>query len=102
MLQDRTAGDPIRKDVRSTNLNHKQIAGHRAEAGTPISVLVVKQLLREYDYVTRKARKSKAMEGHPDRNRQFDNIARLRREYHETDEPIVNMDTKRKVLIGDF
>ena len=63
---------------------------------------VVKQLLEEHGYVTRKAQKSKAMGSHPDRNRQFENIARLKQEYLGSDNPIVSMDTKKKELIGDF
>ena len=81
MLQDRTAGDPMRQDVRWTDLNYEQIAEHLAEAGTPVSVPVVKQLLKKHGYVTRKAQKSRAMGSHPDRNQQFENIARLKREY---------------------
>jgi len=100
VLQDRTAGDPMRQEVRWTDLTYEQIAEHLAEAGTPVSVPVVKQLLKEHGYVTRKARKSKAMGGHPDRNRQFENIARLKREYLGSDDPIVSMDTKKKELIG--
>ena len=42
------------------------------------------------------------MGGHPDRNRQFENIARLKREYLASDDPIVSMDTKKKELIGNF
>jgi hypothetical protein len=102
VLQDRTAGDPMRQEVRWTDLTYEQIAGHLAEAGTPVSVPVVKQLLKKHGYVTRKAQKSKAMGGHPDRNQQFENIARLKREYLGTDDPIVSMDTKKKELIGDF
>jgi hypothetical protein len=92
----------MRQEVRWTDLTHGQIAGHLAEAGTPVSVPVVKQLLKKHGYVTRKARKAKAMGDHPDRNRQFENIARLKREYLETDDPIVSMDTKKKELIGNF
>src|SRR4029079_15003525 len=85
VLQDRTAGDPMRQEVRWTDLTYEQIAGHLAEAGTPVSVPVVKQLLRKHGYVTRKAQKSKAMGSHPDRNRQFETIARLKREYMASD-----------------
>ena len=63
---------------------------------------VVKQLLDKHDYVTRKAQKSRAMGGHPDRNQQFENIARLKREYLASDDPVVSMDTKKKELIGNF
>ena len=65
MLQDRTAGDPMRQEVRWTDLTLEQIADHLAEAGTPVSVPVVKQLLRKHGYVTRKAQKSQAMGGTP-------------------------------------
>jgi hypothetical protein len=92
----------MRQEVRWTDLTYEQIAGHLAEAGTPVSVPVVKQLLREHGYVKRKARKSKAMGGHPDRNRQFENIARLKREYLGSDNPVLSMDTKKKELIGNF
>ena len=92
----------MRQEVRWTDLTYEQIAAHLAEAGTPVSVPVVKQLLKKHDYVTRKAQKSKAMGSHPDRNRQFENIARLKQEYLGSDNPIVSMDTKKKELIGDF
>src|SRR4029079_19133716 len=102
VLQGRTAGDPMRQEVRWTDLTYEKIAEHLAEAGTPVSVPVVKQLLKKHGYVTRKAQKAKAMGGHPDRNQQFENIARLKREYLRTDDPIVSMDTKKKELIGNF
>jgi Rhodopirellula transposase DDE domain len=102
ILQDRTAGDPMRQEVRWTDLTYEQIAEHLAEAGTPVSVPVVKQLLEKHGYVTRKAQKSKAMGGHADRNQQFENIARLKREFPDSDNPIVSMDTKKKELIGNF
>ena len=92
----------MRQEVRWTDLNYEQIAEHLAEAGTPVSVPVVKQLLKKHGYVTRKAQKAKAMGGHPDRDRQFENIARLKQEYLGSDNPIVSMDTKKKELIGGF
>jgi hypothetical protein len=42
VLRDRTAGDPMRQEVRWTDLTYEQIAEHLAEAGTPVSVPVVK------------------------------------------------------------
>lgn len=101
-IRDHTAGDPMRQEVLWTDLTYEQIADHLTEAGTPVSVPVVKQLLDKYDYVSRKAQKSKAMGGHPDRNQQFENIARLKREYLLSDNPILSMDTKKKELLGNF
>src|SRR4051812_9720562 len=102
MLRNRTAGDPMRQEVRWTDLTYEPIAAHLAAVGTPVSVPVVKQLLKKHGYVTRKAQKSKAMGSHPDRNRQFENIARLKQEYLGSDNPIVSMDTKKNELIGNF
>jgi hypothetical protein len=92
----------MRQEVRWTDLTYEQIAEHLAEAGTKVSVPVVKQLLRKHGYVTRKAQKSRTMGSHPDRNRQFENIARLKRGYLASGNPVVSMDTKKKELIGDF
>ena len=92
----------MRQEVRWTDLTYEQIADHLAEAGTAVSVPVVKKLLGNHDYVTRKAQKSEAMGGHVDRDQQFENIARLKREYLASDDPIVSMDTKKKELIGNF
>lgn len=102
VVKDYTAGDPMRPDVKWTNLTLGQIAERLAEAGTPVSVTVVKQLLRKHRYIKRKARKSRSMGQHADRNRQFENIARLKQEYLETDNPILSIDTKKKELVGNF
>ena len=102
VVKDYTAGDPMRPDVKWTNLTLDQIAERLSEAGTPVSVTVVKQLLRKHHYVKRKARKSLSMGQHVDRNQQFENIARLKREYMGTDNPILSIDTKKKELVGNF
>jgi len=102
VLADHTAGDPMRQGVKWTDLTQGQIAGRLAEAGTPVSTTVVKQLLRKHGYVKRKARKSKAMGEHPDRNRQFENIARLKQEYLRAGNPVLSIDTKKKELLGNF
>jgi Rhodopirellula transposase DDE domain len=102
VVKDYTAGDPMRPDVKWTNLTLGQIAERLAEAGTPVSVTVVKQLLRKHRYIKRKARKSRSMGQHADRNRQFENIARLKQESLETDNPILSIDTKKKELVGNF
>lgn len=88
--------------VRWTNLTRTEIAERLAAAGTPVSVTVVKQLLRQHHYVKRKAQKAKAMGHHPDRNAQFENIARLKQAYLESENPILSIDTKKKELLGNF
>ncbi len=102
VLQDYTAGDPMQDKVHWTNLTVKEIVERLVAAGTPVSVTVVKALLRKHHYVKRKAQKVKAMGQHPDRNAQFENIARLKHEYRESENPILSIDTKKKELVGNF
>jgi hypothetical protein len=103
VLEDHTAGDPMRVDVKWTNLSRRQIAKKLGELGTPVCRDVVSQLLRKHRYRRRKAQKKKTMgPRHPARNAQFENIARLKKEYLEAGWPVISIDTKKKELLGDF
>jgi Rhodopirellula transposase DDE domain len=103
VLQDHTAGDPMRAGVKWTNLSRRQIAERLSAKGTPVGRDVVSQLLRKHGYRRRKALKKKTMgRRHPDRDAQFENIARLKREYLATGLPVISVDTKKKELLGDF
>ncbi len=103
VLEDHTAGDPMRADVKWTNLSRRQIAKKLGELGTPVCRDVVSQLLRKHRYRRRKAQKKKTMgPRHPARNAQFENIARLKKEYLEAGWPVISIDTKKKELLGDF
>jgi hypothetical protein len=103
VLEDHTAGDPMRADVKWTNLSRRQIAKKLGELGTPVCRDVVSQLLRKHGYRRRKAQKKKTMGPRdPARNAQFENIARLKKEYLEAGWPVISVDTKKKELLGDF
>ncbi len=103
VLQDHTAGDPVRADLKWTNLSRRQIARRVTELGTPITRHVASQLLRKHGYRRRKALKKKTMgPRHPNRNAQFENIARLKQEYLRAGLPVISMDTKKKELLGNF
>ena len=102
VIEDHTAGDPMQQDVRWTNLTQEQIAQRLAEAGTPVSSPVVKQLLDHHGFRRRKAQKFTAMGHHPDQDAQFHNIARLKDEFWASNDPILSMDSKKKELIGPF
>ena len=103
VLEDHTAGDPMRPEVRWTNLSRRQIAKRITELGTRVSRHVVCQLLRKHRYRRRKALKKTTMgPRHKDRNAQFENIARLKARYLRLGLPVVSIDTKKKELIGNF
>src|ERR1700733_12097609 len=93
----------MRADGKWTNLSRRQIARRVTALGTPTSRHVVSQLLRRHGYRRRKALKKKTMgPRHPDRNAQFENIARLKKKYLRAGLPVISMDTKKKELLGDF
>src|SRR5947199_4128416 len=103
VLHDHTAGDPMRAEVKWTNLSRRQIAERLTAMGTPVSRNVVSLLLRKHGYRRRKALKKKTMgPRNPNRNAQFENIARLKKEYLKAGLPVISMDTKKKELLGNF
>jgi hypothetical protein len=103
VLEDHTAGDPMRLEVKWTNLSRRQIAKRMGELGTPVSRDVVSQLLKKHGYRRRKALKKTTMgPRHPDRNSQFENIARLKKKYLKAGLPVISIDTKKKELLGNF
>lgn len=102
VLENHTAGDPMREGIRWTNLTLEEISQRLAKAGTPVGVHVVKQLLKKHGYVKRKAKKQQAMGTTPNRNKQFEKIARLRKKYQADGNPILSIDTKKKELLGNF
>ena len=102
VLADHTAGDPMRLEVKWTNLSRRQIAKRMKDMGTPVSRHVASQLLRKHGYRRRKALKKKTMGQHRDRNAQFEKIARLKKRYLKAGSPVISIDTKKKELLGDF
>ena len=103
VLREHTAGDPMRSEVKWTDLTRREICGFLKERGTPAGKRVVKHLLKKHGYVKRQAQKTQTMgRRHPDRNAQFENIARLKHEYLQAGDPVISMDTKKKELLGNF
>jgi hypothetical protein len=103
VLEDHTAGDPMRGEVKWTNLSRRQIAARLTAMGTPVSRHVVSLLLRKHRYRRRTALKKKTMgPRNPNRNAQFENIAQIKKEFLQAGLPVISMDTKKKELLGNF
>jgi hypothetical protein len=102
LLEEFTAGDPMRVGTLWTNLSLRELQRRLIGMGTPASRRVIRRLLRQLRVGRRTARKKKSMGHHPDRTAQFENIARLRREYQAGGEPVISVDTKKKELLGNF
>lgn len=92
----------MRTGVLWTNLSLRELSRRLLELGTPASRRVIRRLLWQFKLGRRTARKKKAMGHHPDRNAQFENITRLRREYQDVGDPVISIDTKKKELLGNF
>lgn len=102
VIEDHTAGDPMHEDIKWTNLTLKEISEHLRDRGVDASEHVVKQLLDKHGFVKRKAQKKKTMKESDDRDEQFENIDRLKKEYMSSANPIISVDTKKKEHIGNF
>jgi hypothetical protein len=102
LLKEHTAGDPMDAKVKWTNLSCAEIGCLLATKGFKVSRNMVRKLLKNNDYVKRKAFKNKAAGGHVNRNAQFERIAELRALYDATGNPIISVDTKKKEAIGNL
>ena len=85
-----------------TNLSLRELSRRLIAMGTPASRRTIRRLLKQWKLGCRTARKKKTMGHHPDRNAQFENIARWRKEYEAAGEPIISIDTKKEEQPGNF
>jgi rRNA-processing protein FCF1 len=103
VLQDYTAGDPMKDDILWTDLKLEEIGNLlSAKYNLHVSVTVIRKLLRKHKYSRRKAQKKQTMKTVKDKDAQFENIAQLKTEYQSSDNPIISIDTKKKEFIGNY
>jgi len=101
LVEEQAGGDPggRRRWVRRSLRN---LARDLRRGGHVVSPMTVGRLLQEEDYSLKANRKRFAGPRHPDRDRQFRQIARLRQQFLRAGWPVISVDTKKKELIGDF
>ena len=92
----------MRAGVLWTNLSLRELSRRLLALGTPASRRTIRRLLRKLKIGCRTARKKKTMGHHPDRNAQFEHMARLRREYEAAGDAVISIDTKKKEWLGNF
>ena len=98
-----TRGDPeslLR--WKSKSLSHITEAVRTMENPHDVSVYVVRRILREEGYSLQANRKIKEGGNHPDRDKQFQNIATTMENFMDECEPVISIDAKKKELIGDY
>jgi hypothetical protein len=101
-VREHTAGSP-QHDVVWTNLKPREIAQAMSQrVHEPVSIRIVKQLLKQHGYARRQSQKKKSLKTHPQRDAQFQRITQLKEQYLERGQPVVSIDTKKKELLGNF
>lgn len=102
ILENNTAGSPMKEEVVWTDLTPKEIQEAFADRELYFGLPFIRQLLLEAGYRPLKVRKDLEMGRHPDRNAQFERIAELKAEYFDSDNPIMSIDAKKRELLGTF
>ena len=81
----------------------RRLSKRLADLGHRISPPTVGRLLHQLGYSLRvNVKKQEGSSAHPDRNRQFEYIQALMKQFQAAKWPIVSVDTKKKELIGNF
>lgn len=102
VLRLNTAGDPMKENVKWTDLTRAQIIKAMGKKGFKISKNIVRNSLKKHKFVKRKMQKSQSTGFSKDRNKQFLKIANLRKKYEREDSPVISIDTKKKGNIGNL
>src|SRR4051812_7284859 len=102
VLVEHTAGSPTEEALIWTDLTKTEIVDLMQDCGSYVSVHIVDQLLDRHGYHERKALRMEPMSRHPDRDAQFEAIARLRRQYLDSPDPVVSIDLKAREQLGNF
>jgi Rhodopirellula transposase DDE domain len=98
VLEEHTAGDPMKPDCLWTNLSMQAISRLRSAAGFHASPYTVEQLLDECKLGHRQAFKYLTMRQHKDRSQQFDILNAYKQSFLDSPNPIISIDTKKQGL----
>lgn len=96
-----TRGDPM-SALRWTCKSTTRLAAELRAQGHQVSQRTVCDLLHRSHYSLQGLRKQREGAQNPDRNAQFEHIARRVQEFQDGGQPVISVDTKKKELIGDF
>ena len=92
-------GDPM-SPLRWTSKSTTRLAEELKRKSHAVSQRTVYALLSQMGYSLQSVRKTREGGTHADRNAQFEHIARTVRDYQQTGDPVISVDTKKKELVG--
>jgi hypothetical protein len=96
-----TRGDP-QSPLLWTCKGTRKLAEALVGQGHRVSHQTIARLLQALGYNLQVNRKTREGASHPDRDAQFQYIAKQVRSFQRRGQPVVSVDTKKKELVGDF
>lgn len=102
VIQDHIAGDPMNEDIKWLKLTNYEIRMLLKKHGVVVGKNVVRNLLKKHKFAKRKMERKKSTGEFKDRDLQFRNIAKIKKEFQEAGNPILSIDTKKKEDLGDL
>ncbi|MCP4380820.1 MAG: ISAzo13 family transposase [Hyphomicrobiales bacterium] len=94
-------GDPQRP-LRWVSKSYRHLAEALSGLGYSVSFRGISPLLAALGYSLQGNAKTREGSAHPDRDGQFEAIARQVSQFMATDDPVISVDTKKKELVGRF
>lgn len=101
LLSDETAGNPM-KNQKWVRTSLRQLSKSLKTQGYQACHHTVARLLRKLGYSLKVCRRTQIGAQHPDRDKQFQYIAELKKAFLAASFPVISIDTKKKELIGNF
>jgi transposase len=101
LVEPATRGDP-QGPLRWTCQSTRTLARTLRKQGYEVSHAKVAQLLRAQGYSLQSNRKTREGKQHPDRNAQFEHIARRVKAQQRRGQPALSVDTKKKEVLGNL
>ena len=101
LLEPATRGDP-QSPLKWTCKSTRELAKGLKKLGHSVSHTTVARLLKDAGYSLQSNRKTIEGKQHPDRNAQFEHIARRIKSQQRAGQPALSVDTKKKEIIGKY
>ncbi len=101
LIEDATAGDPV-TGLKWTRKTSRKLSRALKRRGYRVGSDTVRRLLQQGGYTLCSNRKRLNKQHDPDRDRQMRYVARRRQAALEAGFPAISVDTKQRVLIGNF
>lgn len=101
LLESVTRGDP-QSPLKWTCKSTRELAQGLKDLGYTVSHSTVARLVKDAGYSLQANRKTLEGKQHPDRNAQFEHIARRVKAQQRAGQPALSVDTKKKEIIGKY